>query len=89
MNARTDFAVLRTAELTHRMGARFSAPAERVEVAHELTTMRFSRSLDERHPYVRSSQVQILSEDDPPMDPRDFWFCIAAVACLVAAVGFF
>lgn len=65
---RTDFAVLATHRAAERMGARFSAPAERVEVEHDLTTMRFSRTLDEHHPYERSSTAWIV-----PMDPAESW----------------
>lgn len=49
-----------------------SAPAERAEPALELTSMRFSRSLDERSPHTRSSTAQIVPMGaDKPMHPAD------------------
>lgn len=42
-----------------------STPAVRVEADHNVTTMRFSRTLDERHPYARSSQAEIVPMDAP------------------------
>ena len=67
--SRTDFAALRTHSIAHHMGARFSAPAERVEAECEMSTMKFSRTLDERHPYMRSSQAQFV-EQVTPSGPR-------------------
>lgn len=82
---RTDFSALRTIELGNRMGVRLSTPAERVEAEHDLTTMRFSRTLDERRPYERSSTAWIV-----PMDPAESWaqhikylYIGAVIACAV------
>jgi hypothetical protein len=37
-----------------------STPAKRVEAPHELNTMKFSRTLDERNPYTRSGSAWIV-----------------------------
>jgi hypothetical protein len=48
------------------------------------TTERFTRSLDERPPYVRSSTVEIVPMGEPRMHPADR---IVLVGCVLAAVG--
>lgn len=62
---RTEHATLESVRIARQMGARFSAPAERVEVEHEFTTMTFSRSLDQRNPYTRSGSAWIVNGSDP------------------------
>lgn len=62
-----------------------SAPAQRVEADTDHGTERFSRSLDQRSPHVRSSTAQIVPMDaEEPMHPADLlvmrWSLRAAVA---------
>lgn len=85
----TDQAIAGTHRIAHQMGARFSAPAERVEVECELSTMKFARSLDERHPYMRSSQAQFVEQVDP-IRPSDWClyvlFALVILACVAGAL---
>jgi hypothetical protein len=85
----SQFAALRTAEIGHALGAGpLSSPAEFVVAEEQYdSAMRFSRSLDERHPYMRSSQALIVTEEGDPMPVGDLWVCIFGVLCIVAAVG--
>jgi len=61
----SQFAALRTAEIGRALGARpLSSPAEFVVAEDQYdSAMRFSRSLDERAPHVRSGQAWIVTED--------------------------
>lgn len=65
-----------------------SAPAQRVEADTDHGTERFSRSLDQRNPYTRSSSAWIVPMDaDQPMHPADLlvlrWSLRAALAFAV------
>jgi len=65
-----------------------SAPAQRVEADTDYGTERFSRSLDQRSPHVRSSTAQIVPMDaDEPLHPADAlvvkWSVIAAALFFV------
>lgn len=84
----SQFAALRTAEIGRALGARpLSSPAEFVVAEDQYdSAMRFSRSLDERAPHVRSSQVLVLTEDNPRMHFGDLCVCIVGIAILVGAV---
>ena len=89
MNACTSAA--RVYEIGRRMGARLphhplSRPAEHMGTA-PFSTSRFLRSLDERHPYMRSSHAHIEPMADPVADRGHRlvpWACLAALAALVA-----
>lgn len=66
-----------------------AAPAEVVEPSRPmpLTTMRFSRTLDERNPHTRSSTAQIVPMGDEALDAADAlvvrWSLRCAAALLV------
>jgi len=61
----------RTNEIAQRMGVRLSAPARHVEPVEQVdsTIARFSRSLDQRSPHVRSSTALIEPMDAQPRMP--------------------
>lgn len=65
--------------------APISAPAVRVEPITELCTQRYSRTLSDRNPHVRSSSAQIVPMADPPMHPADV-LVIKACAFTCAAL---
>lgn len=73
-----------------------SGPAERVQVPTDCSTQRFSRSLDERAPHVRSSTAVIVPMGaDEPMHPADLFVirwsmrALVALAVIFAAQWFF
>jgi len=87
----SQFAAIRTEAIGRSLGARpLSSPAAFVvaEDAYE-STMRFSRSLDERAPHVRSGQAWIVTEDQlqREFDASTVVICLLAVAAAVVAVG--
>ena len=86
----SQFAALRTAEIGRVLGARpLSSPAEFVVAEDQYdTAMRFSRSLDERAPHVRSSQAQFVEQLDREFDVASLVIYLIAAALIVAvAVG--
>lgn len=60
-----------------------SAPAQRVKPAQAapFTAERFSRTLDERNPYTRSSTAVIVPMGDAPMHPAEKLVLRASLFC--------
>lgn len=85
----SQLAAIRTQAIGRRMGAQpLSSPAEFVVAEEQYdSAMRFSRSLDERSPFVRSGSAWIVTEDDMPMHTGDLWVCIVGVLIIVSVVG--
>jgi hypothetical protein len=62
-----------------------SAPAQRVEAETDYGTERFSRSLDQRSPHVRSSTALIVPmEADEQIHPADAFVIKWSLRCVVA-----
>lgn len=66
--------------------APLAAPAELVEVEHDFTPMHYSRTLCERSPHIRSSQVVIVPMADPTPRTPLHQKVIYAV-CLIGAIA--
>lgn len=72
--------------------APLSAPARRVEPCEPmlLTVEHYSRTLDEHHPYARSSTAQIVAMDaDEPMHPVDVIVVRWSAVCVIALIVLF
>ena len=85
----SQFAALRTAEIGRALGARpLSSPAEFVVAEEQYdSAMRFSRSLDERAPHVRSSQAVFVDQLDREFNAASIVIYLIALA-LVLAVAY-
>lgn len=87
----SQFAALRTAEIGRALGARpLSSPAEFVVAEDQYdSAMRFSRSLDERAPHVRSGQAWIVTDEqlDREFDASSIVIYLIALA-LVLGIAF-
>lgn len=88
----SQFAAIRNDEIGRAMGARpLSSPAEFVVAEEQYdSAMRFSRSLDERAPHVRSGQAWIVADDQlqREFDASSLVIYLIAAALIVAiAVG--
>lgn len=65
-------------------------PAKRVEAPHELNTMKFSRTLDERNPYTRSGSAWIVPMDEdvePDFHASDYVVAFMLVVAIFVVVG--
>lgn len=88
---RTDFSLLRSEAISRSMlgRQRLTAPAVRVDAPHDLTTMRFSRTLCERRPTERSSTAVIVPMAEPrhPIPRYDLaLYIVGAIGAVVAIV---
>lgn len=61
----------------------FSAPAERVEAVTDHGTQRFSRTLSDRNPHLRSSTAVIVPMDADEFDKADRLVMRASLICAV------
>lgn len=88
----SQFAAIRNDEIGRAMGARpLSSPAEFVVAEDQYdSAMRFSRSLDQRSPFVRSGSAWIVTEDqlqDEFSASSVVIYIIAAAVIVGLAVG--
>lgn len=85
----TDQAIAGTHRIAQQMGARFSAPAERVEAECEMSTKRYARTMEEAFgAYHRSSQAWIVAESEDRTTAADWvMYLIAALVILACVAG--
>lgn len=84
----TDQAIARTHSIAHQMGARFSAPAERVEVECDMSTKRYARTMEEAFgPYHRSAASWVVVEDTDPITASDWVMYLLAALVILACVA--
>lgn len=63
---------------------KLSQPATKVDAPHELNTMRYSRTLDQRNPYSRSGSAWIVPMQEPSYTVPDWCVALIGVGVLVA-----
>lgn len=88
--SQSTFAALRTDQIGRQLGARpLSSPAEFVVAEEQYDgAMRFSRTLDERNPHCRSSQVEIVPMSEPRTPLHQKVLYVVALLGIVTAITF-